>query len=55
MIYTVKLISSDRNMFEFSCKADSKIEAINKAKSKIEELGWENYNYKFFEINIKKG
>lgn len=46
MKFKVKLISKDKHVFEFSTYADSESSANEKALSRIEKHGWENYQYK---------
>jgi len=50
MEYLVKLVSKDKNDFEFRCSAVNKEDVLKLTKSKIIKIGWENFDYKLKEI-----
>ena len=48
--YIVKLTSSDNYIYEFNTEAKSPEEASIKALQRINNNGWDCYNYKITEI-----
>jgi len=59
MIFKIKLISSDNNILEYRTECSTKEEAKTNAMERIEELGWDRYEYKINRIipikNFKRG
>ena len=46
MIFKIKLISSDNNIFEYRTECSTKEEAKTNAMERIKELGWDRFEYK---------
>ena len=46
MLYEVKLISKEKNVYLFNTEAENEERANEKALKNIIELGWDNYIYK---------
>ena len=54
MIFTILLESSDKHKLEYSCRAENKNEAIERAFEYIEEQGEDVYSYEIKEIKEEK-